>query len=125
MSLSPDWTKPEIAPRPHAAANIDLAKFVPGDVLPLKNPQTDIPRIARDPRLTGLIDSAVQKIPTFHALNLGDARAMSELAAASVHLVLTSPPYWTLKEYRDSKRYMNEEALRSVRGHRRWWSPES
>jgi DNA modification methylase len=27
---------------------------------------------------------------------------MSELAAESVHLVLTSPPYWTLKEYRDS-----------------------
>ena len=106
MSLSPDWNKPEIAPSPHAGADVDLTKFVPGDVLPLENPQTDIPRIARDPRLTGLIDSAVQKIPTFHTLNLGDARAMSELAAASVHLVLTSPPYWTLKEYRDSEGQM-------------------
>ena len=106
MSLSPDWNKPEIAPSPHAGANVDLAKFVPLDVLPLANPQTDIPRIARDPRLTGLIDSAVQKIPTFHTLNLGDARAMSELAAASVQLVLTSPPYWTLKEYRDSEGQM-------------------
>ena len=106
MSLSPDWNKPEIAPSPHAGAAVDLTKFVPRDVFPLENPQTDIPRIARDPRLTGLIDSAVQKIPTFHTLNLGDARAMSELAPASVHLVLTSPPYWTLKEYRDSEGQM-------------------
>ena len=88
------------------AQHVDLTKFVPGDVFPLENPQTDIPRIARDPRLTGLIDSAVQKIPTSHTLNLGDARAMSELAPASVHLVLTSPPYWTLKEYRDSEGQM-------------------
>ena len=27
---------------------------------------------------------------------------MSGLAAESVQLVLTSPPYWTLKEYRDT-----------------------
>ena len=97
MSLSPDWNKPEIAPSPQAGADVGLSKFVPVDVLPLANPQTDIPRIARDPRFTGLIDSAVQKIPTSHVLNLGDARAMSKLAEASVHLVLTSPPYWTLE----------------------------
>ncbi|HMD85234.1 MAG TPA: site-specific DNA-methyltransferase [Terriglobia bacterium] len=106
MSLSPDWNKPEIAPHPHAGADVDLAKFVPDEVFPLENPQTDLPRIARDPRLTGLIDSAVQKIPTFHTLNLADARTMSELAPASVHLVLTSPPYWTLKEYRESEGQM-------------------
>src|SRR5258708_19492602 len=28
---------------------------------------------------------------------------MSGLEPESVHLVLTSPPYWTLKEYRDSE----------------------
>jgi len=28
---------------------------------------------------------------------------MSGLEPQSVHLVLTSPPYWTLKEYRDSE----------------------
>ncbi|MGB2679367.1 MAG: site-specific DNA-methyltransferase [Candidatus Acidiferrum sp.] len=28
---------------------------------------------------------------------------MSDLEPQSVHLVLTSPPYWTLKEYRDSE----------------------
>jgi DNA modification methylase len=30
---------------------------------------------------------------------LGDARDMSWLADASVHLVVTSPPYWQLKDY--------------------------
>lgn len=37
-----------------------------------------------------------------HALVRGDARDLSFLADGSVHLVVTSPPYWTLKEYRDT-----------------------
>lgn len=38
--------------------------------------------------------------PTQHRIILGDAREMKELSqAGSVHLVVTSPPYWTLKEY--------------------------
>jgi DNA modification methylase len=53
-----------------------------------------------------LIEEAVQRIPTRHELRLGDARSMDELAPESVHLVVTSPPYWTLKEYRDSKGQM-------------------
>lgn len=38
--------------------------------------------------------------PTVHHLIQGDARDLSFLADGSVHLVVTSPPYWTLKEYR-------------------------
>jgi DNA modification methylase len=35
-----------------------------------------------------------------HRIFLGDAREMAELAEpGSVHLVVTSPPYWTLKQY--------------------------
>jgi hypothetical protein len=34
---------------------------------------------------------------TSHRLHLGDARTLDWLADASVHLVVTSPPYWTLK----------------------------
>lgn len=66
----------------------------------LQEPQTDLPRIARDSRLMGVIETAVRRIPTQHDLWLGDARAMS-LEPASVQLVVTSPPYWTLKEYRE------------------------
>ena len=34
-----------------------------------------------------------------HRVFWGDARAMSDLPDASVHLVVTSPPYWQLKDY--------------------------
>lgn len=36
---------------------------------------------------------------TTHRLHLGDARDLSWLSDRSVHLVVTSPPYWTLKKY--------------------------
>jgi DNA modification methylase len=85
---------------------MDLAKFVPAEIYPLNDPQTDIPRIAKDQKLIKLIEEAVRRVPTSHSLSLGDARAMDKLAPASVHLVITSPPYWTLKEYRDSEGQM-------------------
>ncbi len=36
---------------------------------------------------------------TTHLLHKGDARNLSWVADESIHLVVTSPPYWTLKEY--------------------------
>jgi modification methylase len=36
---------------------------------------------------------------TWHSLSICDARNLSALRDGSVHLVVTSPPYWTLKEY--------------------------
>ncbi len=36
-----------------------------------------------------------------HQLVLGDARAMPYIPDGSVHLVVTSPPYWTLKRYNE------------------------
>ena len=36
---------------------------------------------------------------TKHRIHTGDARDLSWIPDASVHLVVTSPPYWTLKEY--------------------------
>jgi len=83
-----------------------LGDFVPPEVYPLANPQTDLPRIAKDDSLIRLIDAAVRKVPTRHSLVQGDAREMTALAPGSVHLVVTSPPYWTLKEYRDSEGQM-------------------
>jgi site-specific DNA-methyltransferase (adenine-specific) len=41
---------------------------------------------------------------TTHRLRLGDARDLSWIPDASVHLVVTSPPYWTLKEYAPGNR---------------------
>jgi DNA modification methylase len=75
---------------------------LPLEIGELKNPQTDLPRIARDPKLTAVIESAVRSLPTQHDLYVRDARDLGILARESVHLILTSPPYWTLKEYRRS-----------------------
>ena len=41
------------------------------------------------------------KLPTHHRLHLGDARDLGWIANESVHLVVTSPPYWTLKKYNE------------------------
>lgn len=85
------------------AMKVDLSGILPSAIGRLQNPQTDIPRIAKDPRLTGLIEGAVRGLPTTHDLYLHDSRDMSAVEAERVHLVVTSPPYWTLKEYRRSK----------------------
>ena len=42
-------------------------------------------------------------VPTVHRLVQGDARDLSFISDESVHLVVTSPPYWTLKRYNDSE----------------------
>ncbi len=67
------------------------------------DPQTALPRIAKDPELMSQIESVVHQIPTTHDLYLGDSRRMDRIPDSSVHLVLTSPPYWSLKRYRDSE----------------------
>jgi len=36
---------------------------------------------------------------TNHQIIIGDSRSMTELADESIHLVVTSPPYWQLKDY--------------------------
>lgn len=36
---------------------------------------------------------------TQHTIINGDSRKMTELADQSVHLIITSPPYWQLKDY--------------------------
>src|SRR6266540_4371238 len=44
----------------------------------------------------------IGQAPTIHRLFQGDARSFHYLPDASVHLVVTSPPYWKLKRYNDS-----------------------
>src|SRR3990170_1907388 len=36
---------------------------------------------------------------TKHEIIIGDSRQMTELADNSVQLIITSPPYWQLKDY--------------------------
>lgn len=76
-----------------------LGTFVPEALRDLADPSRDLPRVAKDRVAMAAIDAAVVEVPTRHQLLLGDAR-LADLAAESVHLVVTSPPYWILKEYR-------------------------
>lgn len=102
LALKQEQTPESLQPEDGDGATV-LAEFVPPVLLPLKDPQTDIPRIARDGRLVKLVSEAVRRVPTTHSLHLSDARTgLSRLPEASVHLIVTSPPYWTLKQYRDS-----------------------
>jgi modification methylase len=52
------------------------------------------------------VGGAPSVAPTVHLLNLGDARKLEWLSDGSVHLVVTSPPYWTLKRYREHPEQM-------------------
>jgi len=78
----------------------DLAKYVPLEIGPID--KQALPRIAKDARLTSRIEAVLRELPTRHQIRLGDARAMDFLQANSVHLVVTSPPYWKLKKYRET-----------------------
>lgn len=77
------------------------AVYLPESLCNLENPQTDIPRIAKDKKVLREIEAAVTQLPTAHKLVQGDARDLSFIEPESVHLILTSPPYWNLKKYRD------------------------
>lgn len=75
-----------------------LDSYVPEALRIVSNAQTEIPTIAKDRKRMGLLEEAARAIPTKHAVHRADAREVC-LHDESVHLVLTSPPYWTLKEY--------------------------
>ena len=95
-------------PAPSGKLRRDVAHYVPAECANLGNPQVDIPRIARDPRLTRIIESAVNQLPSHHAFYRRDARSLDFVESESVHLVVTSPPYWTLKEYVHSSGQMGD-----------------
>jgi len=84
-----------------SAVLADFCSFLPVSLKELEDPQKDIPRLAKDKKLTRAIEATLPTLPSFHQVYRSDARGRS-LERNSVHLVLTSPPYWTLKEYNRS-----------------------
>ena len=84
----------------------DLSDFVPKEVGKITNHQTDLPRIAKDIKAVTAIEATLETLPTKHELYLKDSRKAAFLKPESVHLVVTSPPYWTLKDYNVSEAQM-------------------
>ncbi len=82
---------------------LDLSSFLPESLLSNPLEQTEIPRLARDFTAMNSLEQMLLRIPTSHYLVHGDARQMRSLEPGSAHLVLTSPPYWTLKKYDEAE----------------------
>ena len=101
----------------------DLETVLPPDLraLLLDLNQRSLPTLAKDPVTMARIRNLLARVETTHKVILGDARDV-RLPSSSVHLVVTSPPYWTLKEYPDNDGQMGRlrdynvflENLRSV-----------
>lgn len=78
-----------------------LEHYVPAGILALaqQDDQKAIPTIAKSRALAAEVELAAQRVPTTHKLVPADARYLEFLPSETVHLVVTSPPYWTLKSY--------------------------
>ncbi len=72
--------------------------------------KTLVPSLAKHRGSEASISKAIAEIATQHKLVLGDARHLRGIDDESVHLVVTSPPYWTLKKYVGSKGQLGDVA---------------
>jgi DNA modification methylase len=79
----------------------ELEALVPAEALALAraDEQKSIPSLAKSLDTVRAIEHTVRKVPTSHRFFLGDSRDMQVIPDKSVHLAVTSPPYWTLKDY--------------------------
>lgn len=86
---------------PTLTRSADTPEALVNEILGDRKADDVIPTIARDVRAVRRIEAVVQQMPTTHHLIHGDARQATLLPEESVHLVVTSPPYWTLKRYNE------------------------
>lgn len=80
-----------------------LGGYAPTALESLTSDQGAIPELAKDAETTEELQSLLPTLPTRHEIRRADARKLDFIPDKSVHLVLTSPPYWTLKQYNESE----------------------
>lgn len=98
------WNNEIVNKRVEAFTDLfDPAQHLPERLGEILNHQTDLPRIAKDEKLIAAIEAKLEQLPTQHDLYHTDSRTIDFLAPGSLHLVVTSPPYWTLKDYNISE----------------------
>lgn len=62
--------------------------------------KSEIPALARDEGRIGEVEQAVKSLPSEHELYQGDSRELlTQFEDESMSLILTSPPYFNLKDY--------------------------
>ena len=78
-----------------------LESCIPAELTPELDSfeQDTIPRLAHTPEAMRSIESVLPTIPTQHVVAQCDSRTFAGVGDESIHLIVTSPPYWTLKEY--------------------------
>jgi len=66
------------------------------------------------------VKSEDEDMRTTHRIIFGDSRGMARLEDASVHVVVTSPPYWSIKDYEHpnqiGRNQSYEEYINDLRG---------
>jgi DNA modification methylase len=80
----------------------ELESYLPRELASITSLDTAIPKISKDEKLLSIIDHTLKTLPTRHRMFCYDSRKVEFLAPSSVHLVVTSPPYWILKKYNQS-----------------------
>ena len=80
----------------------DLKRYLPKAVRTEADLDRLIPTLAKSSSINA-VEMAARRIPTKHVLHLGNSTQLEFANRDAVHLAVTSPPYWTLKRYRDEK----------------------
>ncbi|OHD57659.1 MAG: methyltransferase [Spirochaetes bacterium GWF1_51_8] len=73
------------------------------DTIDLNTLDNSIPKIAKDAQQIQKIEEIVKNTSTTHYLYNNDSTKIDFIPNESTHLVVTSPPYWTLKTYNDTE----------------------
>lgn len=92
-------TRTDIRTQANGSKDAVLREFAPPSIKRLRESQDAIPALAKDDIAARDIEAVLPMLPTTHEMRRADARDLDDLRSDSVHLVLTSPPYWTLKQY--------------------------
>lgn len=100
-----------------ARSDRSLEACVPPDVLAVADAegQRAIPHIAKNPAMMKEIEALSGSLPTEHRFINADSRHLDTIPDGSVHLVVTSPPYWILKKYPE-----NDEQLGQIQDYERF-----
>ena len=89
---------------------VDAVSRALGELPPADNAPGAVERMLR---ANGILRNVPWPAPfneTSHRVKLGDARSMPWIPDGSIHLVVTSPPYWTLKQYEAGDAQLGEIA---------------
>ncbi len=68
--------------------------------------KTSLQSVAMASMMRDMETVAIARTPRSVTIHHGDARELDWIANESVHLVITSPPYWTLKRYPENQRQL-------------------